>query len=511
MEVPVLDRAVAAAFLLARTGADGSAEQAAASELADELGGLPLALEQAAAYMQAAGRGVGEYLALFRTRRAELLGRGTPAGYDKRVSTTWALAFTEFGEASPAAGLLRLAACCAAEDIPLPLLLRPRPGLVAKFGPEVAPLLMPLLEDELARDDAVTALRRYSLITAPHDGLVSVHRLVQAITLAQLPCDAATAWRQAAAAVISAALPGNHRDPATWPAFAVLLPHAQAALDPASNGMEKSARYLGMAGNYTAARALQQQVLTARITDLGAEHPHTLTARGNLARWIGQAGDAAAARDQFAALLPVRERVSGAEHPDTLAARGNLAYWTGEAGDAAAARDQFAALLLVRERVLGAEHPDTLTARANLASWTGEAGDAAAARDRYAALLPVRERVLGAEHPDTLAARGNLAYWTGQAGDAAAARDQYATLLPVRKRVLGAEHPDTLAARANLADWTGQAGDAAAARDQYATLLPVRERVLGAEHPNTLTTRANLAYWTRQAKTSGPPRAAESQ
>ena len=85
------------------------------------------------------------------------------------------------------------------------------------------------------------------------------------------------------------------------------------------------------------------------------------------------AGDPAAARDQYAALLPVRQRVLGAEHPRTLTARGNLARWTGEAGDPAAARDQYAALLPVQERVLGAEHPDTLTARANLAYWTGQA------------------------------------------------------------------------------------------------------------------------------------------
>ena len=63
----------------------------------------------------------------------------------------------------------------------------------------------------------------------------------------------------------------------------------------------------------------------------------------------------------------------GAEHPDTLNARGNLAYWTGMAGDAAGARDQFAALLPIRERVLGAEHPDTLAARSGLADWTRRA------------------------------------------------------------------------------------------------------------------------------------------
>ena len=81
LEVPVLDRDVAAAFLLTRTGAGGAKEeQAAALELAGELGGLPLALEQAGAYMQASGRSIAEYLRLFRARRAELLGRGSRPG-----------------------------------------------------------------------------------------------------------------------------------------------------------------------------------------------------------------------------------------------------------------------------------------------------------------------------------------------------------------------------------------------------------------------------------------------
>ena len=498
LEVPVLDRAVAAGFLLDRTGAAGAAEEAAASVLAGELGGLPLALEQAGAYMQASGRTVGEYLGLFRARRAEVLGRGDPAGYDKRVTTTWALAFAALGGVGPAAGLLRLAACCAAEDIPLHLLLRP--GLAAgDFDAVVAPLLVPLLADELARDEAVAGLRRFSLISAPRGGLISVHRLVQAITMDQLSREEAQAWRQAAAAVIGAALPGNPEDPGCWPVFAALLPHAQAALDPASDGLDKLARYLAASGRYAAALTVQQQVLHAWEETRGAEHPGTLTARANLASWTGNAGDPAGARDQYAALLPVRERVLGAEHPHTLTARANLAYWTGYAGDVAGARDQYAALVPVSERVLGAEHPSAISDRANLARWTGEAGDVAGARDQYAALVPVRERVSGAEHPQTLTDRANLAHWTGEAGDPAGAQDQYAALLPVRERVSGAEHPETLTARANLARWIGAAGDAAGARDQFAALVPVRERVSGAEHPDTLTDRANLASWTGEA------------
>ena len=337
LEVPMLDQDVAAAFLLTRAGAAGAQEEEAAFELAGELGGLPLALEQAGAYMQASGRGIAGYLGLFRARRAELLDKGDPAGYDKRVTTTWALAFAELGQAGPAAGLLRLAACCAAEDIPLGVLLRP--GLAAEDSDaKVAAVLVPLLEADLARDEAVAGLRRFSLISAPRGGLISVHRLVQAITLDQLSAQEAEAWRRAAAAVIEAALPGDPEDPGCWPVFAALLPHAQAALDPASNGMDQLARYLGASGSYAAALAVQRQVLHAWEEARGAEHPDTLTARDYLADWTGAAGDPAGARDQYAALLPVRERVSGTEHSHTLIARANLAYYTGEAGDAANSR-----------------------------------------------------------------------------------------------------------------------------------------------------------------------------
>src|ERR1035438_2669621 len=135
------------------------------------------------------------------------------------------------------------------------------------------------------------------------------------------PATGCTRWpgfRSAAAVIGAALLPGDPEDPGSWPVFAALLPHAQATLDPASDGMYQVARYLGASGSYAAALAVQQQVLHACEETWGAEHPDTLTARDYLAAWTGDAGDAAGARDQYAALVPVRERVSGAEHPDTL-------------------------------------------------------------------------------------------------------------------------------------------------------------------------------------------------
>ena len=496
LEVPVLDVEVAAGFLVSRTG---DPDQAAARELAGALGGLPLALEQAAAFMQASGTSMGRYLPMFRARQADLLAHGEATGHPLDVAATLGLGLSQLsGDAPDTMAVLRLLAFLAPEPVPLTLLLEDGPAT----DPAVAGTVGSLLRDLVAVGDAVAALRRYSLVTLAGDDFVLVHRLVQAITRDQLPADQANQWQEAAAALVKAAIPANPQLPPAWPVCAALLPHAWAVLDLTSGGLWPIARALGYSGSYLAARDLFQEITTAyeKDGDYGLEHSDTLAARHSLAYWTGEAGDAAGARDQFAALLPIEERILGPEDPGTLAARHELARWTGNAGDAAGARDQFAALLPIRERMQGPEHPNTLPTRHNLARWTGHAGDAAGARDQYAALLPIEERILGPEHPGTLSARNNLAYWTGRAGDAAGARDQFAALLPIREQVLGPEHPDALGTRGNLAYWTGEAGDAAGARDQFAALLPIEERILGPEHRETLAARGNLTLWTERAR-----------
>ena len=117
-----------------------------------------------------------------------------------------------------------------------------------------------MLGDQVAAGDAITALRRYSLITPAGDDLVLVHRLVQATTRAQLTAQTASRWKQAAAALVDAAVPANGQLPAAWPVFAVLLPHARAILGLTSSGMWRIARYLGFSGSYSLARDLFQLI-----------------------------------------------------------------------------------------------------------------------------------------------------------------------------------------------------------------------------------------------------------
>ncbi|MFF4198333.1 tetratricopeptide repeat protein [Nonomuraea sp. NPDC001831] len=495
LRLELLTREAAIDLLAGLVGPPDSADPGRLAELAEQLGDLPLALTQAGAYIARTPRmNLAAYLRLLSDIPARMYATTATAGGDAErvVAKVLTLSHLRIQAVNPLAiDVLNLLACFAPDNLP---------GSVLDGLPET---------DRIEVGDALALLESYSLITIargpvelvpgqPED-LVSVHRLVQAVTLHQLTPAQRDRTHRIAADLILSALPDDPDTIGAWPAYQALLPHARAVLPGGSPGLNRLVTYLSASGDYANAVRLQQDIYTHAAATLSAEHPVILSIRHNLAYYTGQAGDAAAARDQFAALLPVEERVLGADHPDTLTTRHNLARWTGEAGDAVTARDQYPALLLIHERVKGAEHPDTLTARHNLAYWTGRAGDAAAAREQFAALLPVHERVQGAEHPDTLTTRNNLARWTGEAGDAAAARDQIAALLPIRERVQGAEHPDTLATRANLARWTGETGDAAAARDQYAALLPVEERVRGAEHPATLITRANLARWTGRA------------
>ena len=143
-------------------------------------------------------------------------------------------------------------------------------------------------------------------------------------------------------------------------------------------------------------------------------------------------------------LLADWTRVLGADHPETLTTRGNIAAFTGETGEAREALRLFLELLPDLTRVLGADYPETLRTRGHIAARTAETGEAREALRLFRELLPDRTRVLGADHPETLRTRGNIAARTGETGEAHEALRLFRDLLPDQTRVLGADHPDTI-------------------------------------------------------------------
>jgi hypothetical protein len=504
--VPITPLPLAAAIdLLTRLSPDPDRDTA--DTLARELDCLPLALAQAASFVHANGIDLATYLRIYRNRAAELHQEETLTDYPHTVATTWQLAMDRLPPT--AATLLNVFAFLAPDAVPVDLIMSANPDTIT-LPDSLAPLLHPLLTDELTLMRALGELRAFSLITTPATGLASIHRLVQAVTRTRLTesrSPGSHEWSAATGALIDRAIPDtdlfNTETISTWKALQthvrVLLTHLPSDQPDTLSIRYSLASWTGEAGDPIRARDMLAELLPLHERVFGPNHPNTLSTRHSLASWTGEAGDPIRARDMLAELLPIDERVLGPNHPHTLNNRHNLAYLTGETGNPVGARDMFAELLPLHERVLGPNHPDTLSIRNNLASWTGEAGDPIRARDMLAELLPLHERVLGPDHPDTLNDRHNLAYRTGEAGDPASARDMLAELLPLRERVLGPNHPHTLATRRSLAHWTGEAGDPASARDMLAELLPLRERVLGPNHPHTLSTRLSLAHWTGEA------------
>jgi hypothetical protein len=469
-----------------------------AAAVAEMVGDLPLAVEQAAAFLEQTEMPLEAYTRLWREQSGRVLGKGSALGHPETVATLWSMQLSTLARAFPGAvDLLQTFAVLAPEPIPLSWF-TDNPDLVP-------PALRDLADDLLVWVEAVGTLTSYSLARRVGRDAVVVHRLVQAVVRADLTSARLAEIVAGLVDVLWAAAPrGILEDyPTTWPQWRLLLPHVRALLsvdgqqqsDAAANLAHGAAQYLQSQGGYELAGELYRRALHDWRLLYGSDHPSVLDARYGLAKLRGDAGDPAGAAAAFAELLADQIRLEGATHRNTFDIRNELARWRGYAGDAAGAVSALTELVPDLIRSLGADDPRTLTVRHNLASYRGMAGDYAAAADALAELLPERIRVIGPDHPDTLSTRHNLARWRGETGDAAGALQAFVELLPDCVRVLGESHPGTLFSRHNLARWLGETGNEPAAVDAFERLLPDRVRVLGADHPDTLSTRRELARW----------------
>ncbi|MFJ7271273.1 tetratricopeptide repeat protein [Streptomyces sp. NPDC099050] len=497
--------------------------------LAEDLGHLPLALSQAAAYLIDTHITVARYRARLADRArhlADLLPEpgALPDDQATAAAVAWSLSVDRADELRPAGlarPLLQLAAMLDPNGIPDEVLTG-EPALMyltalRAFPYRDSPTAAPPKVTEEEATGALRALQRLSLIDhspAEAHQAVRVHQIVQRAILDPFSPARRDLLTRIAANALTAAWPDTERDTGLASALrantTALIAHAEGALyrPDAHAVLHRLGQSLGYAGQVAAAVQHLQQVTNTANHCLGPDHPDTLASRSNLALWRGEAGDTAGAADEGAALLADRLKVLGPDHPDTLTTRSFLARLRARAGDPAGAAEEGVALLEDYLRVLGRDHPHTLTTRNNLAIWLGEAGDPAGAAAALAALVEDHLRVLGPDHPNTLSTRNNLAGWRGSSGDPAGAAAEFTALLKDHLRVLGPDHPITLATRFNLSHLRGKTGDPAGAADETADLLEDRLRVLGADHPDTLDTRAVLARW--QGEAGNPAKAASA-
>ena len=506
--------------------------------LTERLAGLPLALVQAASFINMNKQSVQTYLRLLDQPEDEIIKLlskdfGDPSRYPNArnpIATTWLISFDHIRKNYEfAAQILSSMACIHETNIP--------------------PSLLPEAKSELDMVEAIGVLKGYSFVKCyPKSNSItcstevySLHQLVQLAARNWLKMKGSFSdWTKASLTRIAELFPTrDHQYRSIWISY---LPHAQRICDEKSV-KSCAARYsllkkmglcfvvdgkyseaveahamvvqwreqsgscseqltlesyndlgeaLNRKGEFNAAETYLEKASSGLRAMFGADHRSTLASMANLASTYREQGRWMQAEELEKEVMEKRKMVLGEAHPDTSASISNLAltYWSqGRWNEAERLQMQ----VMDKKKGLGGRHPDMLTSMANLAVTYRHQGRFKEAEDLQVQVMERREVVLGKEHPDTLVSMANLAstYWSQ--GRWKQAEELQVQTTKTRRGVLGKEHPDTLTSIADLVTTYWSQGRWKEAEELVSPVIETMERVLGKEHPHTITTMANLA------------------
>ncbi|KAI0907663.1 P-loop containing nucleoside triphosphate hydrolase protein [Ustulina deusta] len=523
IDVRSMDHDQALKLLAIKSGSQYDKEDG--TKLVEALECMPLAISQAAAYIQerAPRISVKKYLDTFQKSDRNMLSLLNHDGGDLRrdgsasnsVITTWQISFDFIRSIRPSAtDLLSLMSFFDCEGI-LEYLVRPidqnknqnDEGHSDNESIASSEASNPEFEED------ITTLRNYCLVTTNETGDVfEMHGLVQLSTRKWLDvCGETEKFKEQYISRMAQAFPHPYFE--NWGICRQLFPHVEKAIQYRPINKESQIEWALILdnggwfssdqGNYTIAETMATIARGAYETVLGSEHLDTLTSMNNLALTYQNQGRWKEAEFLVAEVLEIKKRVLGLEHPNTLTSMSNLAstYWN--QGRWEEAEFLGAEVLEIMKRVLGLEHPNTLTSMNSLAIIYQNQGRWEEAEFLGAEVLEIRKRVLGLEHPNTLTSMSNLAstYWNQ--GRWKKTEFLGAEVLEIMKRVLGLEHPNTLISMNNLAvTWNSQGRnhDALELMEQcYQACI----RVLGPDHHDTQGSLRWIQIWrTEEPQTS---------
>ncbi|MDT0541937.1 MULTISPECIES: FxSxx-COOH system tetratricopeptide repeat protein [Streptomyces] len=537
LEVDVFERSESIQ-LLQRRNPDLPEEEA--DQLAEVLGDLPLAVEQASAWRAETGMPAAEYLRLFEEKRAELMSVSPPTQYEQTVATAWNVSLDHLASKNPAAlQLLQICAYFASEPVARSLF----SGAAVE---PIAPDLDRALTDPLRLGRAIREINRYSLAKIDHrNNSIQMHRLVQAVLIARMTEEQRERMRQGAHMLLAANAPRDPRDPEHWGRFADLYPHvvvSKAVESDSRNARQmiiNLAQYLYFWGDHEAARDFGQQAYDVWKDKYGEGDQHTLLlcrdlwfvlwrmgryqeaaalsermraevrglgpdAEEELLSILGQVAADRRARGDFRGSLEIAEevyeravRAYGDEDPLTLIHSHNLAVALRTSGQFLRAREVDQETYRRTMLLYGEEAYDSLLSEMGLAVDRREAGEYALSARMFEELVDKFRRVFGEMNPNTLRTVGRLAVSRRKAGDHPGALE---LSRPVRKALTeryGVRSPDSLIASLNLSVDLRQAGVLDEAMRLGQSTRERYEEVFGEDHPDTAAADVDLAITLR--------------
>ncbi len=477
---------------LARTIDRNSAE-----EIVQVLGGLPLALDQAGAYIEETGCGLAGYLHLYRTHRAALLQRrGTLAQeHPESVATTLSLSFEKVEQVNPTATeLLRFCAFLHPDMIP--------EELITEGAFYISPKLQALGNDLITLDEAFEALRSYSLIRRhPDTKMLSVHRLVQVVLRDTMDENQQCQWTEQVMRTMNQVFPWEESAP--WLRSQRYILHAQACVSlieqrkiistEAAALLEGIGNYLRERAQYTEAEPLLQQALAISEQIQGQNSPDTAQKLNNLAVLYWHQCEYAKAESLLQRALAIFEQ---ALEPDYSQIAGNLNNLAGiyySQGKYDKAEPLFHRALAICEQTLGPDHLDTALNLKNLARLYSDQGKYDKAEPLFQRALAIREQALGPDHPQVANSLNNLATLYKNQAKYDKAEPLLLRSLAIYEQALGPNHPQVAANLINLAGIQKTTANYSEAKSLLQRSLDIVEQALGPNHPQVATCLNNLA------------------
>jgi tetratricopeptide (TPR) repeat protein len=485
-------------------------EAEAISELMD---GLPLALDQAGAYIEETKCGLIRYRELYKQRQTDLLKRrgrsGITSSHPESVTTTFSLCFEKVQQNNHAAvELLQLCAFLYPDAIPL--------EIITEGASDLSPILQSIVSDPLELDKAIEELLKYSLVHRDSDtNMLAIHRLVQAVIKDGMKEDVQRQWAGLAVRAVNRTFPDVEF--ATWPYCQRYLLHAQAcamlielwnmiSLD-AARLLSQSGVYLRVRAQYEDAEKFCIKALAIRKQIQGEEHNDVINSINDLALLHRAQGQYDQAEQLFKQTLAIQERSLGREHLEVAEILNNLGLLYYDQEKYSQGKQLHSRALEIWEKVLGPEHPNVARGLNNLAIFYNAQHEYNRAESLLIRALTIYEKAFAAHHPNVASILNNLGRLCYAQSKYTQAEDYYMRALKIYEQTLGSEHPSIAPILSNLAILYSDQSKYEQSESYYCRAIPIYEQTFGSEHLVTIERLQDLAeiYYVQDKYTQAEP------
>jgi len=515
LNVSVWQRSESINFLQKRTG---KKDELLADKISEALGDLPLALEQAGAYIESKQKCFADYLEDFQSRRKELWNREKilwekncdrpdqeeiTSDYPDTVATTWNMAFDAIENVSFAKELLFFCSIVAPDDIPKSMI---RNALEYAIANDTTSIII----DSFDLDDAIEALCSYSLITSNTDSF-SIHRLVQVVTIDRINDINTAIYKNAILKTISEHFPKEgYRDPSCWPKCINLLPHAEIIIDNnissssyLTNLISSMGSYFFGIGDYDKAITLYSRSLSVRKKHLGNNHPDVAASLSDLGETLIKTGNLRDAEDFFRKAIKIGEITPISKNFKLGEGLANLANLLRIQGDFEKAEPIARSAIDFFINYLGHEHTNTALSLNNLGLILESQGKYDEAMIFYQKALSIDRKIYGEYHTKIALILNNIGVLLDHQNKFKEAEKKLRMALTIRQKILDIDHPDIAQSLNNLGVLLCNQGNYINAEKLFDRAINIAEKKFKKDSPEMKLYKENLT--NLKARTNNRP------